>query len=102
MQLFGEQAHHNADKGGGDDPAPPRDAAPGQVDQSMADEADQAAGNRAVHSGQQGHYHKDPNVYEISALSDEERISELEHEVRDLKRKNEILKKALIMLAKDN
>ena len=35
-------------------------------------------------------------------LSDEERISELEHEVRDLKRKNEILKKTLIMLAKDN
>ena len=33
-------------------------------------------------------YHKDPKVYEISALSDEERISELEHEVRDLKRKN--------------
>ena len=43
-------------------------------------------------------YHKDPKVYEISALSDEERISE----VRDLKRKNEILKKTLIMLAKDN
>ena len=42
MQLFGEQAHHNADKSGGDDPAPPWDAAPGQVDQSMADEADQA------------------------------------------------------------
>ena len=47
-------------------------------------------------------YHKDPKVYEISALSDEERISELEHEVRELKRKNEILKKTLIMLAKDN
>ena len=47
-------------------------------------------------------YHKGPKVYEISALSDEERISELEHEVRDLKRKNEILKKTLIMLAKDN
>ena len=56
MQLFGEQAHHNADKSGGDDPAPPWDAAPGQVDQSMADEADQAAGNRAVHSGQQGQH----------------------------------------------
>ena len=56
MQLFGEQAHHNADKSGGDDPTPPWDAAPGQVDQSMADEADQAAGNRAVHSGQQGQH----------------------------------------------
>ncbi len=31
VQLLGEQAHHNAHKGGGDDPAPPGAAAPGQV-----------------------------------------------------------------------
>lgn len=34
-------------------PAPPRDAAPGQVDEGMADEADQGAGHGAVHGGQQ-------------------------------------------------
>ena len=53
IQLLGKQADDHAGEGGGDDPAPPRDAAPGQVDEGMADEADQGAGHRAVHGGQQ-------------------------------------------------
>ena len=54
VQLLGEQAHHNTHKGGGDDPAPPGAAAPGQVDEGVADEADQAADHGAVHGSQQG------------------------------------------------
>ena len=56
IQLLGEQADHHAGEGRGDDPAPPRDAAPGQVDQRMADEADQAAGHGAVHGSQQAQH----------------------------------------------
>ena len=45
-------------------------------------------------------YHKDPRVYEVSNLPSEERIKELELEVKKLKKNNEILKKTLIILAK--
>ena len=45
-------------------------------------------------------YHKNPLAYNIQNLSDEERIKELEEEVRRLKRQTEILKKTLIILAK--
>ena len=53
IQLLGKQADDHAGESGGDDPAPPRNAAPRQVDEGMADEADQGAGHRAVHGGQQ-------------------------------------------------
>ena len=53
IQLLGKQANNNAREGRGDDPAPPRNATPGQVNQGMADEADQSAGYRTVHGCQQ-------------------------------------------------
>lgn len=43
-------------------------------------------------------YNKNPNVYNTSNLTDSERIKELEKEVRELRKKNEILKKTLLYL----
>ena len=53
VQLLGKQADHDAHKRGRDHPAPPRAAAPAQVNQRVADKADQAARHRAVHRRQQ-------------------------------------------------
>lgn len=45
-------------------------------------------------------YNKDPAVYNVSKLSDAERIEELESQNRQLKKTNEILKKTLVFITK--
>lgn len=46
-------------------------------------------------------YNKDPHVYEIVPMSDAERLEQLEAEVKRLRKANEILKKTLVFLAKN-
>ena len=48
-------------------------------------------------------YHKDPNAFEEPSKnqSSEERVKELENEIRKLRRQSEILKKTLILLSKN-
>ena len=45
-------------------------------------------------------YNKNPKVFNITQISDKERIQELESENKRLLKDNEILKKTLVMIAK--
>lgn len=45
-------------------------------------------------------YNKNPRVYETVKLTNDEKIKELEKEIKDLKKANEILKKTLVFFAK--
>lgn len=46
-------------------------------------------------------YNKDKTVYGITCYSDEARIKNLEKTVKQLKRENEILKKTILLVAKN-
>ena len=46
-------------------------------------------------------YNKDPHVYDVSVVSDSERIKALEKEVKELREANAVLKKTMLMIAKN-